>query len=160
MLDQIKIATALTQTKIFCQKLEVDCKWVIQELEGYSYKTTGIAKEKLPKYRLLMGRFIDESNRPLLLDQFLLKSILPWPLVNPITKIQLSKDDDSVLTLDVTSVFEAMVKTGLVPNVSSPLQAKLIITNSDAKGLLEGVKNRLIEFLEELIDKSKTISLR
>jgi len=158
--DQISISTALTQTKIFSQKLEENHEWIKQELEGYNYETRNDASDKLPTYRLLHGRIIDEHNRPIILDKLLSNSLFPWPIVAPITRIQLSKDDDNVLTVDITDVFEAFKKSFIVTSTVYPMQAKLIITNMDVKALLESVKNRLIEFLEKLIDTSKTVALK
>ncbi len=160
MLDQIKISTALTQTKIYSQKLGVDCEWIKQELEGYNYKTIENAKKKLPKYRLLYGKFIDESNIPIIFDKLLLDIILPWPIVYEIVRINPTVEEDNVMEIDATDWLNIFKKSDMFKHMVLPMTARFIVTKSDVQSFLEAVKNRLIEFLETLIDKSKIISLR
>ena len=86
------LTTVLTQTRIFCKKLNVDHQWITNELEGYNFENMKEAKENIPKYRLVNYEFLDMYNRPIIIDNpkdnDFIKNLTIGPLITPITNFQ------------------------------------------------------------------------
>jgi len=86
------LTTVLTQTRIFCKKLNVDYEWINNELEGYNYKNLKEDNENIPPYRKVIYQFLYMFNHPIIIDNSqnddFIKNLISGALITPITNFQ------------------------------------------------------------------------
>ena len=126
-----------------CQMMKREVEWIKLELYGYAdkWKTNGELMENAPKYRKTKLLFKDVHNRAILVaDEF--RSVADHVISQPITQIESEKYSGMIIMGGNLAIIRETFK---VPIHSAEISGFVL------KGLVETVRNRALEFANEII---------
>jgi len=127
------VTSIIRKCYTICQLLKKDVDWIKNELYGYGYnKTFGELYEIIPSYRIVNLYYVEYNDRLLYGSN---KELRKYPLPTSISNIEKSKNGDITIVRKLDEYIEAPVK----------------ISNYYVTNILNFVKNRSLEFLNEII---------
>jgi len=152
--DSTSLSVILRECKTICRYLGISNKhvWIDQELNGYDselFKNPGEALKKMPNYRIVFETFKDVYGRPIIMDNVISTKFGKVPIYNPIREIESFTTGMTIVsspTIDAlnSKEFQNIVSGG--GHVASGF-----IPQNQVNGTLNGIENKIYEFLDETI---------
>lgn len=162
------LSTVLTQTRIFCKKLDVNYEWINNELDGYKYKNLNEANENIPAYRKVTYQFLNMFNNPIIIDNpqndDFIKNLICGPLVIPITNFQGVHEGGVLIIRDgppivILHIFAEKNWIQWTPGSHELAGISARVNNNQLLSIYDKVKNLTIEQLSDLEDEVKKVKL-
>lgn len=156
--EQPTIPTLLQECKTICRYLGISDKhqWIDFELKGYSTKKLKNLKEgqeKLPEYRQMYQVFYDAYGHQVLMDNFFSTTVGKIPLNNPIAEIIVYAENGMIVSS--SPVIDLLNSEKFRTDYNLPLHYPLIhhakVSSSNIARIINGVKNKIYEFLDNII---------
>lgn len=155
---QKPVSSLLRECKTICKYLGISDQneWISLELNGYydKYQTVGELLENIPKYRVGKLVFYTASGRPCPLPFNILEVFAKQPIGEPISELEVNE----VLNLVGASIIDELNKyiwNKVVKNDDYEFQrvgvVRGVISNNAIKGVIEGVKNKITDFVDDII---------
>ncbi|SMH71666.1 AbiTii domain-containing protein [Candidatus Nitrosotalea okcheonensis] len=153
--ESIIMGDLLRECKTICRYLGIseNNQWIDWEMNGYQglFKTKGEAREKLPKYRLASMIFYNPFNRQLQLPHYINEIFGIAELEQPIAELEPLKKNGMMIHSSATlDELNKMLREKGSLNEDSFVSIASV-PNNYIDRVINGVKNRIHEFLDEII---------